>query len=70
MDSVLNIHSNAEMEFLKMVGQQRYTNQLYGSPLDIIITLKHGESPNTNNKRFLQPCYSLDFKKQVCKMLK
>ena len=49
--------------FEKMVGQQRYTNQLYGSPLDIIHIEAWG-SPNTNNKRLLQPCYSLDFKKQ------
>ena len=27
------MHSNAKMEFLrKRVGQQRYPNQLYGSP--------------------------------------
>ena len=35
------------MEFLKKMVGQRYANQLYGSPLDIIYTLKHGESPNT-----------------------
>ena len=35
------------MEFFrKRVGQQRYPNQLYGSPLERMYILKYEESPN------------------------
>ena len=35
------------MEFKKYVGQQWYPNQSCGSPLNIMLTMKHGESPFT-----------------------
>ena len=41
---VKNIHNNAKIEF----WQQRYPNQLYGSPLNIMYIVKYGKSPNTN----------------------
>ena len=48
MRNCKNMYSNAQMEFLrKRDGQQRYLNQLYGSPLNISnsVTLKYGEFP-------------------------
>ena len=73
--TVKNIHNNAKMEFLKKcVGQRWYPNQLhvYGSPLNILCTLKYGKCPNTDVdvptiNMILQPCYSLDLKMRVCK---
>ena len=58
------MHSNAKMEFLrKRVGQQRYPNQLYGSPPYIMYTLKYRDSLITDaDKHALRPCYSLDLK--------
>ena len=52
------MHSNAKMEFLrKRVGQQRYPNQLYGSPLYIMYTLKYRDSVITDaDKHALRLC--------------
>ena len=43
------------MEFLKKqhVGQQWYPNQLYGSPLNIMYTLKYAESLNAGKHDFI-----------------
>ena len=50
--------------FEKRVGQQWYPNQLHGSSLNIMYTLKCGEFPNTNrHKHALQPNISL---KLIC----
>ena len=59
--TVKNIHSSAKLEFLKKRGgQQWYPYQLYGSPLNMMYTLKFGKSRNTNTD--LQPIYSMDFR--------
>ena len=56
------------MELLKKRVRQKWCPyQLYGSPLDIMHTLKYGESSNTKTdapatNTILQPFYSLDFK--------
>ena len=64
MRNWLNMYSNAKMEFLrKPVGQQRYPNQLYGSPPHIMYTFRHGNPLITDaNKHPLRPCYLLDLK--------
>ena len=57
------MHSNANMEFLrKCVGQHWYPNQLYGSPLNIMYTMKYGESPNKSTRKSRFTALLLDVK--------
>ena len=56
-------HQYQNGSFGKRVGEQWYPYQLYGPWLNIMYTLKYGESPITNvHKHALEPCYFLDFK--------
>ena len=57
------MQSNAKIEFLrKRVGQQRYPNQLNGSPPLYNVHIDRDSLITDADKHALRPCYSLDLK--------